>query len=1049
MQGLVKRSRLGFLVLAITQGPAQAQLVINEVMADNASTIEDPDEPGRFEDWLELYNAGPADLDLSGMYLTDDLSEPTRWQVPSGVGIGSGEYLIFWTDDDNEQGDTHTNFNLRAAGEVIGLYDTDGRTLVDSVRLDQQEADISFGRSPDGAERWCFMGDPSPGAPNEICRSGSPEFSRLGGTFATAFSLELMLDAPVGEIYYTLDGDEPDEQSGSRYSGPIMISETTWVRARAYEPGLLPGPIVSQVYLGLDSNVEEFHSNLPIVVVDTFGHNIDGETGASRPWRPVMAVFIDTDEENGRAAITDEPDFAGYGGMHVRGASSTQYPKKSYAMETWDESGNDRNVSILGFPLESDWILHGPYSDKTLMRNHLMYTWSRRIGRYAVRTRFVEAYVNRRGGRVAERDYVGVYVFMERIKRDRNRVNIAALAPSDSTEPEITGGYLLKRDWLEGGSTFFTTSTYRDALIYVEPSPEEVTAEQRAWIKSYIDEFEEVLSGPNFADPIDGYARYIDANSFVDHHILVEMARNVDGFVLSTFLYKDRGGKLFMGPIWDYNGSLGGANYFCTCQTEGWHHEFDERTCGECAEGSATFPADNPNGFRWYARLQQDPVFWRRYAARWFQLRQDLLSTDRLLNDIDDVVALLTDDGAPNNPVERNFARWNILNSYVWPNFFVRGTYEEHVNWMKTWLSGRLEWMDSALIVPPELDPPGGPVSAGVEVTMHAPHGEIHYTVNGPDPRGADGNPSPESVLYVGPVAIIENTRIRARTRLSSGIWSSMAEAAYVTERMPLVVTEIMYDPPRFPEDTHDFTTDYEFLEFANVGQESLDLAGVRVMRESGGILRTRFDFAQNGFTALAPNECVVIVRSVDAFRSRYGDEATVAGQYTGSLNNGGDTIIVLGALDEPIAHFAYESSWYPSTNGEGHSLVLRDPNLPVEAWSDAESWRPSAVIGGSPCRPDVPPEEGLQLPGDYTQDNHLNLTDAVAVLNHLFLGVSTLPCETDDGNRQILDVNRDQALNLADAVYTLVYLFGGGPAPVLGTHCVTIPGCPNSCLPE
>ena len=146
-------------------------LFINEFMADNDTTIEDPDEPGAYEDWLEIYNAGGTTIGLGGMYLSDDAAEPTQWQIPSGVTVDPGACLLFWADDDDEQGDTHTNFKLSADGEFIGLYESDGNSnvAIDWVAFGPQATDVSFGRCPDGGSNWSTTTPATPGTTNS-CR---------------------------------------------------------------------------------------------------------------------------------------------------------------------------------------------------------------------------------------------------------------------------------------------------------------------------------------------------------------------------------------------------------------------------------------------------------------------------------------------------------------------------------------------------------------------------------------------------------------------------------------------------------------------------------------------------------------------------------------------------------------------------------------------------------------------------------------------------------------------------------------------------------------
>ncbi|MCK4661017.1 MAG: lamin tail domain-containing protein [Phycisphaerae bacterium] len=141
---------------------------IDEFMADNGSTIEDPDEPGEFASWIELYNPGTEPIDLGGMYLTNELDDPTRYEIPAGVSIPAGGHLLFWADKDDAQGPTHTNFKLKTSGGEIGLYDTNsnGYTALGTLHYEAQSTDVSTGRFPDGADCWRTFTNPTPGASN-------------------------------------------------------------------------------------------------------------------------------------------------------------------------------------------------------------------------------------------------------------------------------------------------------------------------------------------------------------------------------------------------------------------------------------------------------------------------------------------------------------------------------------------------------------------------------------------------------------------------------------------------------------------------------------------------------------------------------------------------------------------------------------------------------------------------------------------------------------------------------------------------------------------
>jgi hypothetical protein len=163
-QNEISRTRLrGYLI-----GYQPPQLVINEVMAENAGFREDPDDAGEFPDWLELYNPGPQTVNLAGLSLSDNESRPLKHQIVGDIAIPAGGYLVFYLDDDPEQGATHTNFSLNKNGEFIGLYGGMGTVLIDGLEFGQQFDNFSLGRYPDGAE-WMLLVCATPGQPNILC----------------------------------------------------------------------------------------------------------------------------------------------------------------------------------------------------------------------------------------------------------------------------------------------------------------------------------------------------------------------------------------------------------------------------------------------------------------------------------------------------------------------------------------------------------------------------------------------------------------------------------------------------------------------------------------------------------------------------------------------------------------------------------------------------------------------------------------------------------------------------------------------------------------
>ena len=583
---------------------------------------------------------------------------------------------------------------------------------------------------------------PIPGLPK-------PAFSVPGGTFTGELSVTLETAVPNASIHFTMDGSVPTGQS-PLYGGPLVLTGITQLRARVVVPGMDPGPVGSEVYLALDAELADFNSTLPIVVLDSFGRDIEAEVydrGTENTWpqRPVSAVFIDTDATTDRADIVAGPAFTGRAGMRVRGNSSQDdFPKKSYKFEVWDEFDEDRDVSLLGFPAESDWILHAPYTDKTLMRNFITYSWSRKMGNYVTRTRYIEVFANMDGDDVVSyEDYIGVYVLMEKVKRHKDRIDIARLRPTDLAEPDITGGYILKADW---GDDFQLDRTQL-LMEYVDPDLDELAVEQRAWIEGYINDVESAVFAPDYLHPETGehYTDLVDARSCIERQVIQELTKNMDA--RSTFLYKDRNQPLRFGPVWDYNYALGNADYNWT-----WCRDcFGACPC-YAPQGWATFyyTPVNDRTMRWWSRFKEDPDYWQYWVDRWAEVRRDVLSTDAILAEMDSLFELLEE------PAARNFVRWPVLNvktrgNSYWGTPQDPHTYEDEVVWLMGWLTTRLDWIDSQFLKMPDFNRDGGPIAEGfsLELSNPNPTGRIYYTLDGTDPRFPVRWPGGESTKTV------------------------------------------------------------------------------------------------------------------------------------------------------------------------------------------------------------------------------------------------------------------------------------------------------------
>jgi len=400
------------------------------------------------------------------------------------------------------------------------------------------------------------------------------------------------------------------------------------------------------------------------------------------------------DEPKVPAALTikrlDSTLYEGIIGIEIRGESSQFFDKKSYGFETWDSQYNDLDVALIGFPEEEDWILYGPFSDKSLIRNKLIYELSNRMGRYTTKTEFVELTINY--------EYKGLYIFMEKLKRDKNRIDISKLENADIDEELISGGYIIKidkSDMEDGSYTDYNSfqshfdvfgnenGDIRINFNYEYPKPGEIHANQKNYIKNYFYEFESSLASNNFKDPINGFRKYIDEDSFIDFFILNELSNNVDGYRLSTYLQKDRNEKLVIGPIWDFNLSFGNADYCGGERYDVWCFKFNERCLG-----------DYWNVPFWWNRLLEDEKFVDKLKGRWNQLRLNILSDNNILTLIEEQYSFLNNE---TDIINRNFNKWKIFGIYIWPNSFIGNNYYEEIDFLKNWIKERTKWLDESI----------------------------------------------------------------------------------------------------------------------------------------------------------------------------------------------------------------------------------------------------------------------------------------------------------------------------------------------------------------
>lgn len=393
------------------------------------------------------------------------------------------------------------------------------------------------------------------------------------------------------------------------------------------------------------NDVEFTSSNLPIVIIQT-----EGKTLTNREKSGATMKIIDNGKK--RNKITDPAN--GYDGnikIKLRGNSSLFFDQKRFTFETVTSEGKANDVELLGMPADNDWVLLAPYNDVSMMRDAFAFDMWNNMGHWAPHTRYCEVVMNGK--------YIGVYTLCEKIKRGKNRIDIAKLTAKDTTGIDITGGYIVRVDPPDEGEKSFTSdvpgimntnvggmfggfgggmggfggmggrATVTWTIFY--PKSSKLTDKQQEYISDYVKTVEKVIQSDEFADPVNGYAKYIDVESFVDYFIHTELSLNADGLKRSTYFYKTKqnedgtGGKLYAGTVWDYNLAYGNCNFANANNIEAWVYE-----------GSET----NPTPAMW-KRLTEDPAFMAKVKARWKELRKGYLSIESINRFIDEHAAQL------------------------------------------------------------------------------------------------------------------------------------------------------------------------------------------------------------------------------------------------------------------------------------------------------------------------------------------------------------------------------------------------------------------------
>jgi hypothetical protein len=350
--------------------------------------------------------------------------------------------------------------------------------------------------------------------------------------------------------------------------------------------------------------------------------------------------------------------------LQGRGNFTWTLPKKGYEFELQDGAGLSRDVAILGLPAGSDFALYACYTDKTCMRNALVYALGQQLGRWSPRTRYVEL--------IIDGNYQGLYMVWERIRRDATRCDVPKPAAS-AAAGDLSGGYIFRVESGKGGNRDFTATSGR-IYTYHYPDADVITTEQSAYLRNSVQAMEDGLQ----ATP-DAYATFIDEASWVDHGIVEELTNNWDGYVHSIYMTKrnDAAGGLFtMGPLWDYDLAFANADVTgYNCQTDNWAYQIVRSA------------PDNVPAY--WLGLYANPDFQHAWKCRWQALRKGPISMATF--DAQMAAWKAFTEGAR----ARDQAKWPTLGMLIFPNCYSKPTYDEEITALHSWIDARVTWLDA------------------------------------------------------------------------------------------------------------------------------------------------------------------------------------------------------------------------------------------------------------------------------------------------------------------------------------------------------------------
>jgi hypothetical protein len=920
-------------------------VVINEFLAVNEGCCTDDFDEA--DDWVEFYNYGEVSVDVGGMYVTDNLDRPTKFQLssndPRQTTIAPGSYLVFWFDGQPEQGALHVDFKLKGAGEELGLFAADGVTPIDTLGFDAQRIDVSRGRRPDGGEDWFFLPEPTPGRSNGtaietgglLAPVAAPEFSTKGGFIDGPVALTLGGEAADVRIYFTQNGDVPQPLDSLLYGEPIQIDVTRIIRARAYRDGHLPSPIVTHSFILAPLN----NPSLPTVSLVTDPANlwdeIEGiysvgpDVGPDDEWPFFAANFWRVRSKSGHVEyfeVDGDRDFAADVELAISGRRNGRASlKKSFSLDVRGPQG-EGEIDYKLF----DSVDYEDFSKLTLRAGE---DWSQlREGLFNEAQQQMDSEVDMQASRLVvlllNGQYWGVYQLMERkggeFYRHRHGVRSVDIMKWDGTLVEGEGAH-----------------------------------------------YESMLSFLNESDI-----------SQAEHYAHLQTLMEVDNFIDFCIL------ALYSGRP----DNIGNMRYWRPATTAGrwrwqlfdidlWSSEY-HRTLDELLTEKRAV------GYQLLGRLVANADFRRRFLNR----LADHLNTALAGENVESIVRRQA--GALDVAITADLQRWGQwYGKGYWPlnrwYLWYEGEDPGRKFGLADWVEERDRLIGFAHRRPDvirqhavEAFDLAGTVAVGVSANS----GEGRIRINSLKPD------LPWAGTYFSGVALeIEampasgyrfagwsDADLPATARLEVSLTTDYALAARF---VPVTPSDL---PVWFSEISYNASEGFDsgdWVELFNAGDEPIDLSGWH-FRDEG------HDFELAEGVVIVAGGFVVLCQDEERMRARFPDGVDCHGNWSFGLSGGGEEIGLYDAAGLEVDRVEYddEAPWPLAADGGGHTLVVKQGAEIDHA--AGENWVASAGNGtpgaknrfGAVDTAVVEPEEGLPAQMQLSQNYPNPFNSATAV---------------------------------------------------------------------